>query len=81
MTSEESAESVQLLVVRPSLSVCVPFARRTPLRAAGLLLWARRAGDRHRSIAARPALSSSGAGARRSAANAGSATLSADVGS
>jgi len=64
-----------------SLSVCVPFARRTPLRAAGLLLWARRAGDRHRSIAAWSALSSSGAAARRSAANAGSATLSADVGS
>jgi len=44
--------------------------------AAGLLLWARRAGD-----AAWPALSSSGAAARRAAANAGSATLLADVGS
>ena len=67
-----------LQCVRLCLSVCpsVPsFARHTPLAAVSP------AGRRYWSIAARPAVSSSGAAARRSAANAGSATLSADVAS
>jgi len=49
--------------------------------AAGLLRWARRPEDIDRSIAARPAVSSSRATAQHAAADAGSTTLSADVGS
>jgi len=54
------------------LSVC-PI-RWPHATVVGLLLWARRAGDIDR------LLSSSHAAARRAAENAGSATLSADVG-
>ena len=64
--------------VCPSLSVC-PI-RPLHAAAAGLLLCCA-ASSGYRSIAARPAASSSCAAARCAAGNAGSATLSADLGS
>ena len=60
------------------LSVC-PIMRPPTHAAASLLLWARRAADNDQLLHGRPALSSSYTAARRAAANAGSATLSADV--
>ena len=77
---------MQLSGVRPSVCLfgCVtvcPSVRLSTLpllaAAAGLLLWARR--PRYRPITARPADSSSRSAARGAAANAGNATLSADV--
>ena len=73
--------SVRLSVrpsVRPSvcLSVCPIIAPQR--RAAGLLLSAERAGDIDRQLRATGA-SSNGATARRSAADAGSVTLTAEV--
>jgi len=70
------AGSRQLSGVR--LSVC-PI-RPPHAAAASLLLWAQRP-DVDRLLHGGPAVSSSRAAARRAAANAGSATLSADVGS
>ena len=61
-------------VVRPSVR---PIVRPQPRRAAGLLLSAVRAETIDRQ---RRALTSSGAAARRSAANASSVTFRADVG-
>jgi len=60
-----------------SVRLYVPFAR-PHFAAAGLLLWARRTGDIDRCCTA---LSSGGATAQRATADAGSATLSANVGS
>jgi len=57
-------------------SVC-PI-RQLQQRAAGLLLWARRVGI-YRLIAVQPAPRPHGAAARRAAANAGSATFTADI--
>jgi len=70
------AGSRQLSGVR--LSVC-PI-RQPHAAAASLLLWAQRP-DVDRLLHGGPAVSSSRAAARRAAANAGSATLSANVGS
>jgi len=65
-------------VGRPS--VCLSVCPIQPHAAGvGLLLWARRPGDIDRLLHGQ--VSSSRAAARRAAANAGSATLSADVGS
>jgi len=72
---------MQLSGVRPSvrlsvrLTVCPIWPRQAVFAAVGP------EAKRYRSIAARPAVSSSRAAARRAAANASSATLSADVGS
>ena len=68
---------VYVVFGRPSVCLSVPsFARHCcGFAAVGP------AGTRYLSIAARPAFSSSGAVTRRLAANAGSVTLSADVGS
>ena len=63
-------------IVRPS--VCVSHRSTAAGWTAGLLLSAVLAGDVDRQRRA-PALSSNGAAARRSAANAGSAVLTADV--
>jgi len=63
------------------LSVC-PTIRRLHAAGSGLLLSARRARDIDRLLHGAqqaPVLSSSGAAARRSAANAGSVTVTADV--
>jgi len=64
------------------VSVRLSFCPIRPLqqRAAGLLLWARRAGDIDRLLHGRRR-SSTGAAARRAAEDAGSATFSAYVGS
>jgi len=63
----------------PVQSATVLLITRPPhAAAAGLLLSARRAGDIHHLL---PGLSSIGAASRRSAANAGSVMLTADVGS
>ena len=72
---------MQLSGVRPSVRLSVPSGRRTPA-AASLLLWARRPRDIDRLLhGRRVGGGSSHAAARRAATNAGSATLSADVGS
>jgi len=71
---EVTRSSFCVTVERPS--VC-PVVRQQQRRAAGLLLSALLAGDIDRQQA--PALSSNGAVARRSATNAGSVTLTADV--
>jgi len=63
--------------VRLSLRLTHPVAARRRCGFAAV----RPAGRRYRSIAAQPALSSSGAAARRSTANASSVTLTADAGS
>jgi len=60
------------LITRKIIFIVLPYTSRVPQVRAGM---------RYRSIAARPALSSSAAVARRAAANADSATFSADVGS
>ena len=60
-------ETVRLLSVCPSVS---PIIRSSHAAAAGLLLWAQQEGDIDRLLHG-----------RRSAANASSITLSADVGS
>jgi len=60
-------ETVRLLSVCPSVS---PITRPSHAAAAGLLLWAQQEGDIDRLLRG-----------RRSAANASSITLSADVGS
>ena len=64
------------------LGVATPAtpAALTPMRCCGFSA-VRRAGRRYRSIAAPPALSTCGAAARRSAANASSVTCTGDVGS
>jgi len=65
---------VKLLVVRPS--VCLFVAPHDA--AAGLLLWARRAGDIDRLLHGRR---STAAASQQRRANSGSVALSADVGS
>jgi len=73
-----SALPAYVYVTVGRLSVCLSVCLSQHLTAAAsLLLWAR-VGRRYRSIAARSAVNSA---AWRAAANAGSATLSADVGS
>jgi len=62
--------------VRPSVCPIRPLQKR----AAGLLLWARRAGDIDRLLHGRRR-SSTGAAARRAAEDAGSATFSTHLGS
>jgi len=74
---ECGAGSISRSGVRPSVRLCVcPVIRPQQRRAAGLLLSAVRVGDIDRQ---RRAASSSGAAARRSAANAGSVTLTAET--
>jgi len=66
-----AAGSVCVTVRLPVLSVCPMYGSSSPhAAAAGLLLWARRAGNIDRLLHG-----------RRSAANAGGVTLSAGVGS
>jgi len=74
---------MQLSGVRPSVRLPACCIRPPHAAAAGLLLWARRPGGIDRLLHGRraTAVSSSRAAARLAAANAGSATLSADVGS
>ena len=70
--------TARVVCVSVRLSVC-PI-RPLQQRAAGLLLWARRAGDIDRLLHGRRR-SSTRAAARRAAEDAGSATFSAYVGS
>jgi len=67
----------RVYVAERCLSVCLSVPSKQC--AAGLLLWARRAGDISRQR--RPASSNGAAAARRSVANASSVKLSAGVGS
>jgi len=74
---------MKLLVICASvcLSVC-PIVRSPQAAVAGLLLWARRVADIDRLLHGWwSALNSSSATAWHAAANVGSATVSADVGS
>jgi len=72
---------MHLSPVRPSVCLSVCLIRPPHVTAAGLLLWARRPGDIDFCTAGgQPAVSSSRAAAWCSAVNAGSATLSANVG-
>jgi len=68
---------MQLSGVHPSVRLSVPFARRMPM----LPVCCYGPGEQEISVDCCPALSSSRAAARHAAANAGSATMSADVGS